>query len=403
MILRNVTLTFVLILTTGCSKSVPTATKDGPPSPLAVGDTVDNLQVPVVLQADGKDSLSLADLRGSIVVLEFWATWCGPCVAAIGHLNEVADQYVENPRVRFISITDEKREIVTSFVEKRPIHTWIGIDEQQSLLKAFGISGIPRTIIINADGKVAASVYPSRLDAKLLDRIERGEIIQEEKSGSLITAGVDPSNAEDKPPVMQFILRESDLTMIGSAVSNNASTMLGHTAEQLIMNAFGLRVARTEFAVDLPDKSYDLIIRFPKSTQMTQKFVKLAIASAFNIKTRQETRLVDVFQLATPENGEHLMTPTASTGGSSWSSSDTQINVVNGKPSNTVFILEHILHRPVVDETNLDGSYDFVVKWEKGAPPEEIATAFTEATGLVLMETQREIEFTIIEDAGTAE
>ncbi len=168
----------VLAAWAGCRDSAQ-STKDTTPTETgqragtySVDDTVAGLHIPVLLQADGKESVAIDDLRGSTVVLEFWATWCGPCVEAIDHLNEVADQFATSDNIRFISVTDENRETVTDFLARTPIRTWIGIDEDQQLHKAFEINSIPQTIIIGPDGKLAARTSPSKLDAELLDRIQ---------------------------------------------------------------------------------------------------------------------------------------------------------------------------------------------------------------------------------------
>ena len=142
---------------------------------------------------------------------------------------------------------------------------------------------------------------------------------------------------------------------------------------------------------------------FPKSTESSKQLMKLAVASAFDIKTRQDVRLVDVFVLQTQENGQHTLSPTASTGGAFMNVNRAEINVVNGRLSDILITLEARLKCPVVDETSLDGSYDFIVKFAEDASPEEFAKAFTDATGLTFSRAKREIEFTVVEPASTAQ
>jgi uncharacterized protein (TIGR03435 family) len=408
MTLRMMFILVALLLFAGCRDAITSRTanetrstsesKDA--SVLSVGDTVAGLNVPVLLQADDKHSISFDALHGSVVVLEFWATWCGPCVAAIDHLNDLADQFADQENVRFISVTDEKLETITEFVGRKPIHTWIGLDEQQSLLKAFGISGIPQTIVINSDGKVAAKISPSRLDAELLKRIQNGEMLEEESSGSVIVAGVDPTVGEATAPVIQLVLRESTSPSAGqsAAVSGSTATLLGYTAKSLILQAFGLRSTRTEFGAELPDIRYDLITRFPKSTDDERQFVQSAIGSAFDIRLRQERRNVEVLLVGLGEDGGHSLSDTASTGGSSTSVNQTGISVVNGSLSKILNYVEGKINRPILDETGLNGSYDLVVTWGKDATTEQMAQAFTEATGLILTNAQREIEFAVVEN-----
>lgn len=59
---------------------------------------------------------------GRSVVLEFWATWCTPCVEAIPHLNSLAEKYAGDKLV-FVSISDEKGEVVEKFMANHPMRT----------------------------------------------------------------------------------------------------------------------------------------------------------------------------------------------------------------------------------------------------------------------------------------
>src|ERR1700744_6269930 len=62
-----------------------------------IGDAPPLLGATDLLQAPPGATFDATSLRGTVVVLEFWATWCGPCVAAIPHLNELADQFKDKP------------------------------------------------------------------------------------------------------------------------------------------------------------------------------------------------------------------------------------------------------------------------------------------------------------------
>ncbi len=397
---RRQMLTIALALFAGCTDGSAPIREDSKGPPFSVGDKVTGLTVPFLLQADETSTIAIEEMRGSIVVLEFWATWCGPCVASIGHLNELADEFADNDKVRFISVTDEAPETITEFLVRKPIHTWIGIDPKRSLLTAFEISGIPTTVIINADGWMAASISPSQLDAQVLERIQNGELLEAESSGEVLSAGVDPSVANATPPLMQFVLRKSSTPSGGpmSAASGNTATMLGFPPRQLITQIFGLQLTRADFVAELPDHPFDLITRFPKSTDSENLLVQSAISSAFEIKIRHETRSTDVLILNPPEDGKHSLSTTASSGGSTTSVSPTGMNVVNGSLQTIAYSLENRLKRPILNETGLDGRYDFVMKWDKDATADEVAEAFVQATGLMLSAAQRDIDFTVIED-----
>ena len=122
---------------------------------------------------DGQ-SLTWADLKGQAVVLDFWATWCPPCIKAIPHLNAWVDEFAGKP-VRFVSITYEKEEVVRPFLAKHPLRTMVGLDEGCGLFRSFKAWGIPMVVLVGADGKVKAVVHAEDLSTALVRQVLEGE------------------------------------------------------------------------------------------------------------------------------------------------------------------------------------------------------------------------------------
>jgi len=107
------------------------------------GDAAPQMAIETLLNAPSGAQATLEALRGKAIVLEFWATWCAPCVAAIPHMNELTDHFKDKPIV-FISLTNEKQDKIAKFLkEKRAIHGWVGLDTDGSVMKSYGITGIP--------------------------------------------------------------------------------------------------------------------------------------------------------------------------------------------------------------------------------------------------------------------
>ena len=110
-------------------------------------------------------------LEGKYVVLEFWATWCKPCVAAIPHLNELHDEFASED-IAFVSISNEKREVVERFFAKHDMKSFVVLDnEKQVTHKVFGVNVIPRTFIVGPDLVVRWTGHPTRLTSELLQKI----------------------------------------------------------------------------------------------------------------------------------------------------------------------------------------------------------------------------------------
>ena len=110
------------------------------------------------LDVDGKEH-KLSDLKGKVIYIDCWATWCGPCCAEIPHLEKRVVEFKGNDKVEFISIsldTDVDAWLRKLAKDKPEWAQYRVNDEQHRVLStAYGISGIPRFLVINADGTIA--------------------------------------------------------------------------------------------------------------------------------------------------------------------------------------------------------------------------------------------------------
>ena len=118
------------------------------------------------------------DLHGVPVVLEFWGTWCAQCVAAIPHLNELASKVKS---VRFISITDDRHDVVEKFLAQHPMEGIVAFDENGSTHAAYGVSSYPHTALVDANGILRGVVSPSQLTEALLKELAAGRNIDPQR------------------------------------------------------------------------------------------------------------------------------------------------------------------------------------------------------------------------------
>jgi thiol-disulfide isomerase/thioredoxin len=102
------------------------------------------------------------DLTGRVYVLEFWATWCPPCVQSIPHMIELANKY-KDKGVPFIGVSvDSSSDPVKKMVTSKGMTYHIGMDN--GLSDKLSVSGIPAAFIIGRSGKIVWQGHPMSSD-----------------------------------------------------------------------------------------------------------------------------------------------------------------------------------------------------------------------------------------------
>jgi thiol-disulfide isomerase/thioredoxin len=127
----------------------------GQSSPM-IGKDVKDFKVPLL--AGGE--FDFARQRGKVVVLDFWATWCGPCIQSLPELMEVVESLKGDKTVAekfvFIAMNEaEPASQVKRFLEQRNWKLPVALDLLQSVGRQFQVEGIPHTVVIGPDGKIA--------------------------------------------------------------------------------------------------------------------------------------------------------------------------------------------------------------------------------------------------------
>ncbi|RIK39733.1 MAG: hypothetical protein DCC57_20025 [Chloroflexi bacterium] len=103
------------------------------------------------LQTLDGQSFRLADLRGTPLVLNFWATWCGPCQREMPALQTAAQRYAGQVVIAGIDQAEEST-VVQAFVDEMGVTFPIALDSTSEVGRRYNVSGLPTTFFVDADG-----------------------------------------------------------------------------------------------------------------------------------------------------------------------------------------------------------------------------------------------------------
>ena len=209
--------------------------------------------------------LSLSASRGKVILLNFWATWCGPCRAEIPDLIELQKKYADKLQIIGLDVDDDDAGEVKKFVEKNGINYSIGMATNDIRMQYGGVTALPTSFVLNAEGRVVQkheglrnpllyeyeirSLIGLPIPARVETFEDTGEIFLKHADRASTLPGVDLSkltpeqkqialhrfNAENCTCGCQFTLAQCRIWDRGCAVSKARTTKIiaevtGHTS-----------------------------------------------------------------------------------------------------------------------------------------------------------------------------
>jgi len=141
--------TFEFVPPEGATESKPVEKAD--PAAEFLGKPAPDFELPTL---DGSPAVKLSDLKGKTVMLDFWATWCPPCRAALPDVNNARKAFAEKGFVLLTINNEPKADDVKAWMKKEGYTFTVLRDMERKASSAYKVTGIPTNVLIGPDGNV---------------------------------------------------------------------------------------------------------------------------------------------------------------------------------------------------------------------------------------------------------
>lgn len=342
------------------------------------------------------------DGSASALVVEFWATWCAPCVEAIPHWNELVATFAGEDVV-FLSITDEDEGKVSAFLEDRPIAGWVGIDGDRSTFAGFGVTSLPATFLVGRDGRIAAVTDPDLLTEDAIRDLLRGRAprLEPRWAWGMTVVETGEYRPDGEWPPTELRVADAELDTPSWTAFPEMVVADGVDPRTAIAIAFDLHPRQVEVNPAVSSRRLQLVASdHGASAGELRRRLREPLLAELGVGVREERRTLRVAVLRDlPAEGGRLRR-----------AGSERPFVLSRSPSDTadarplgdlVARLRDLLDLPIVDESGLGGLWDWRIEWPLLGPSgagnhEPVAETVRKQLGLELAFEEREVRVLVV-------
>ena len=336
---------------------------------------------------------------GHAVVIEFWATWCGPCRAAIPHLNELSSRF-RGRGVDFLSLSSEPEKTVREFLREHPIDGTVALDPNHVNGDAFGpLIGLPGTVLIDSSGVLVAITGPDALNAAVLEALLAHKSLPLNSPDARIVrrAPLFPGETINDPDSAARAVVRRVNSAGWTTWTNDRYDSLGTRLQTLLAFVYGIPEFRIELPTYLASGVYSVQAWVPANHPETLKpLLQAAVTAGAGIRVRIEERSADVLVLS----GMPGKLRSSSSALSEWKnengtfSGDCTAEEIRGQ-------LEWVTQKTVVLDHALAGRFTFELRWNL-AKSGDLENALQNQLGLELTPSRRIVPFLLVDSLDAA-
>lgn len=347
---------------------------------LQIGDKLPDLNLPASLLPGNPKlvvyNISLQQFRGRVIILDFWATWCGPCISAMAKYERYQKKFGENLQV--IGITHEKLPRIQKFAGNRPVGFMLAVDTAEQFRKYFSYRTIPHVVLIDPAGVIRAFAHSDDVTEEVIQKLLKKEDISLPVKADRVDFDMEADYFNADPGTKESFVLQPGIEGVGSfskigqgVFKGRRISMHNFTIDGFYRMAYQVSYYRMEYAVDEKEFDYknprnrfclDVIVR-DSGTGVYDK-MKEELPKQFDVRARWEKRKKMVTVL---KKGSEPLSFLKSN----------QVNDLYGASSNH-FVGEGVRIKalaeylegfgltgtPVLDETGITGRYEIQMEWQ---------------------------------------
>ena len=371
-----------------------------------IGTKSPDLRFSRVLNFDA-ESATLSDFDSKVVILDFWATWCSPCIASFPHLEDLQNKFADD--LQIITITSDPEERILKFLEKRTMTLPVVIDEKNELADHFPHRVIPHTVVIDKAGIVRAITSSSEIDEEIVRSvIANRAIVLPEKTEILDFDNSKPLSGNENltyqvvvRPYLRGVSSRSNSTGGKGVYANRRIMAINQRAKALFEIAYQFSYLQT--VVEIRDEKdfdwnnpicFDLIVPEEIGDQRF-KIMQQQLDILYDYKANVEERVRNVKVLRIIP-GEKRPLQASNTGEKIVFYMGGKFSMKHAEFKTVADFLGIWFNKHVVDQTGLTGLYDLELTWYEESPERTLADM--KKLGLELIDAALPVPVLVISD-----